>query len=249
MTAAPGGGAEHDRVPGQDDGAVRGPGKPPVNAGQPRPGAAWRGETVILVKGLWVPVWTLGMLARRLRRCGYDVRPFAYRSVACSLRENAGLLNDFAGSLPGSVVHFVGYSLGGIVVEALFHDHPQQRPGRIITIGSPHQGSQAVATVAQCALGRFILGQSLRALAPRAPRRWPWPSRETGTIAGTLNVGLGRLLPGQTGPSDGTVRLIEAQLPEATDRISFPVSHFGLLTSAQVATAVCRFLDQGRFAP
>ncbi len=217
-----------------------------MNARQPRSVAAWRDETVILVNGLWIPAWTLGVLARRLRRCGYDVRPFSYRSVASSLQENADLLNVFAGSLPGRVTHFVGYSLGGIVVEALFHYHPQQRPGRIITIGSPHQGSQAATTVAQFTLGRFILGKSLPALAPPVPRHWRWPSREIGTIAGTLNIGLGRLLPGQTGPSDGTVRLIEAQLPEATDRISFPVSHFGLLTSTQVATAVCRFLGNGR---
>lgn len=208
---------------------------------------AGRDETVILVNGLWMPAWVLTMLARRLRRCGYDVRSFTYRSVACSLRESADLLQRFIDSLPAAAIHFVGYSLGGIVVHALFHYHPQQRLGRIVTLGSPHQGSRAAASVAQFALGRRLLGKSLPALTPGEARNWPWPARETGTIAGTFKFGLGCILPGQAGLSDGTVRLVETQLAEAKDRISFPVSHFGLLTSPQVAQAICRFLAAGRF--
>ncbi len=218
-----------------------------VSAGRQRCPAPGRGETVILVNGLWMPGWVLSVLARRLRRCGYAVRSFTYRSMACSLQENADLLKEFVDVQPAGVMHYVGYSLGGIVVHALFHYHPQQRPGRIVTLGSPHQGSRAAATVARYALGRRLLGKSLPALVSREGRLWPWPARETGTVAGTFNFGLGRLLPGQAGASDGTVRLTEAQLPEATDRISLPVSHFGLLISGQAAQAVCRFLSTGRF--
>ncbi len=211
--------------------------------------AVGRNETVVLVNGLWMPARVLTVLAWRLRRCGYDVRSFTYRSIACSLRENADLLQRFIDPLPATATHFVGYSLGGIVVHALFRYHPQQRPGRIVTLGSPHQGSRAAASVAQFSLGRRLLGKSLPALTPGEARSWPWPPRETGIIAGTRKLGIGCMLPGQTGLSDGTVRLVETQLADAKDRISFPVSHFGLLTSLKVAQAICRFLGTGRFRP
>ncbi|MDA8365155.1 MAG: alpha/beta hydrolase [Gammaproteobacteria bacterium] len=220
-----------------------------MNTARPQPGAAFRGETVILVNGLWMPTWALALLARRLRDCGYEVRSFTYRSVALSLRENADLLQQFVEARPAAVTHFVGYSLGGIVVHALFHYHPRQHPGRIVTLGSPHQGSAAAAGAARLALGRHLLGKSLPALLAGGVREWAWPPRSTGTIAGTLKLGIGCLLPGPAGPSDGTVRLAETWLPDAADQAAFPVSHFGLLTSRKVARAVCRFLDSGQFGP
>ncbi len=206
-----------------------------------------RSETVILVNGLWMPGWVLVLLAWRLHRRGYRVRRFTYRSVARSVRENAELLQKFVEAQPAAVTHFVGYSLGGIVVHALFHDHPHQRPGHIVTLGTPHRGSAAAVALARYAVGRRLLGKSLPALAAGEGGRWPWPPRVTGTVAGNFNCGLGRLLPGPAGPSDGTVRVAEAGLPEAADRAVFRVSHLGLLVSPQVARAICRFLASGRF--
>lgn len=213
---------------------------PASGAGSPR-------ATVVLVNGLWMPGWVLAPLARRLRHGGFDVHEFTYRAVAHSLRENADRLQRLGESLPGDVVHFVGYSLGGLVVRALFHYYPQQRPGRIVTLGSPHHGSHAAETIAAYPWGRRILGESLLPLARGEGRKWPLPPREIGTIAGTLNIGLGRCLPGQLKPSDGTVGLAEAHLAEAKDRAIFEVSHFGLLVSTEVAQAVRRFLETGRF--
>ncbi len=214
-------------------------------APQSRPGS--RRETVILVNGLWMPGWVLVPLARRLRRCGFEVHSFTYRSVAHSLRKNADLLQQLVDSLPGEVMHFVGYSLGGIVVRALFHFHPQHRPGRIVTLGSPHQGSLAAATIAAYPWGRRLLGQSLPVLVSAEDRNWPLPAREIGIVAGTLNVGLGRFLRRQPNPSDGTVGVAEAQLPGATKMILMKVSHFGLLVSPEVAAVVCRFFRTGQF--
>ncbi len=213
----------------------------------PQSGPGSRRETVILVNGLWMPGWVLVPLARRLRRCGFEVHGFTYRSVARGLRENADLLQQLVDSLPGEVMHFVGYSLGGIVVRALFHYHVQHRPGRIVTLGSPHQGSHAAATIAAYPWGRRILGQSLPALVSAEDRNWPLPAREIGVVAGTLNAGLGRCLPRQLNPSDGTVGVAEAQLPGASEMIFMKVSHFGLLVSPKVADAVCRFVCTGRF--
>jgi hypothetical protein len=68
-------------------------------------------------------------------------------------------------------------------------------------------------------------------------------------IAGTRPFGLGRLLGQSAEDTDGTVALAETEAPCVSSRIVLPVSHTGLLYSAEVARQVCTFLESGRFAP
>jgi hypothetical protein len=78
-------------------------------------------------------------------------------------------------------------------------------------------------------------------------RRWQI-DRELGIVAGTRKIGLGRLFTTFEGESDGTVGVSEARLPGATDFITQPVSHMGLLMSAKVAREAGTFLREGRFS-
>ncbi len=72
-------------------------------------------------------------------------------------------------------------------------------------------------------------------------------SREVGVIAGSLPVGIGRVLTSLPVPNDGTVCIDETELPGATASIVLDVSHTGMLYSSSVAASVTRFLDLGRF--
>src|SRR5439155_5575717 len=75
---------------------------------------------VVLVHGLWLSGWCMLLLAWRLRRCGFRTYRFSYRSVRKGLRENAAALRAFSDAIDASTVHFVGHSLGGIVIQAMF---------------------------------------------------------------------------------------------------------------------------------
>ncbi|GMR03946.1 MAG: alpha/beta fold hydrolase [Gammaproteobacteria bacterium] len=190
----------------------------------------------------------MGLLARRLRRCGFDVRAFSWPTVNHTLAQNAERLQRFVSALDTDVVHFVGYSLGGILVRALFHYHPQQRPGRIVTIVSPHGGSQVARVLSGHALGRRILGEGVRALLEGVVERWGMPPREIGTLSGSMSAGLGRLFVDFTEPNDGQLTITETQLSSARDAIILKASHFGMLLSRQVACQTCHFLRTGRFS-
>ena len=72
--------------------------------------------------------------------------------------------------------------------------------------------------------------------------------RDLGIIAGTLSLGLGRLVTRFGEPSDGSVALSETRLPGASAHIALPVSHFGMLLSAQVAREAGGFLAYGHFS-
>lgn len=205
-------------------------------------------ESVVLVNGLWLPDAALALLARRLRRAGFHAVPFSYPSVRDDLRANAGRLQDFLARVPGERVHLLGYSLGGLVIRALFHFHPGQRPGRIVLLGSPQQGSRAAHGLARTRLGRRLLGRSLADLNAGRPQAWQWPRHDTGVIAGRAPFGLGRLVADLPAPHDGTVAADETVLPAARDRLILPVNHSGLLLAPGVARQTAVFLRSGAFA-
>lgn len=204
-------------------------------------------QRVVLVNGLWLTNIALGRLARRLAGAGFAPRRFSYRSVQNDLRANAAALQSLLNTLPDDAVHFVAYSLGGLVLRALFHFHPQQRPGRIVLIGSPQQASAAAQNLAHSRLGRRLLGASVADLVAGHQRAWEWPAREIGVIAGNRSFGLGRLVSKLPAPNDGTVTVDETAVAGATDRLILPVWHSGLLMSGEVASATAQFLKTGRF--
>ena len=202
-------------------------------------------ETVVLIHGLWMKAPVMWPLARRLSVCGYRTRRFNYHTTRASLSESAKALQAYLQRLDADTVHLVGHSMGGLLIRQLFHDFPEQHPGRVVTLGTPHQGSQVARQVQQVSLGRRLLGDSLEnCLLGDVP---PWQGgRELGGIAGTCNVGMGYVVGGLA-DSDGVVAREETHVSHETDYRLLPVSHTFMLLSRRVATQVCSFLKTGKF--
>jgi pimeloyl-ACP methyl ester carboxylesterase len=159
--------------------------------------------------------------------------------------ENAEDLHRQLERVEGSTVHFLAHSMGGLVVRHLFHHYPQQRPGRIVTLGTPHQGSYAAQVMHYSGLG-FFVGEGMEAgLLGQAPA-WTAPNL-LGSIAGTLNIGVGLLFPGMPAPADGMIAVVETQFPGMTDHICLPVSHMQMLVDPSTITQACAFFATGRF--
>lgn len=202
--------------------------------------------TVVLVHGFLLPAVSMAPLARRLRRCGFQTAMFGYAARREGVVTAAARLNAFAAGQSGNTVHFVAHSLGGVVVRHLFHQFPRQRPGRVVTLGTPHGGSRVAKSLASHRWGRWLLGRSfVRGLSGELP---PWDmGRELGIIAGSRGVGAGKLITALPKPHDGTVAVSEAELAGAVAVRVLPVSHTQLLVSARAASEVCCFLRCGRF--
>ena len=203
-------------------------------------------ETVVLVHGLWVNGREMWLLRRRLQAAGYQTRRFSYPSLMNSPFENAMDLNAFAESLDQECIHFVGHSLGGLVLRHLFYHFPQQRPGRVVTLGTPHNGSSAAAGLLRFLPGRLLLGKSIQHGLLGPLPAWPG-DHQLGSVAGVTRLGLGLLAPGIPQPSDGTVAVAETRLAGMADHIELPASHSSMLISNEVCRQICRFLQTGRF--
>ena len=72
-------------------------------------------ESVIFAHGLWLPGDETILLRNRLRNAGYSAHLFRFPTVRGSLTHNTQQLARFAEGIGGDKLHFVGYSLGGIV--------------------------------------------------------------------------------------------------------------------------------------
>jgi pimeloyl-ACP methyl ester carboxylesterase len=204
-------------------------------------------ELVVIVHGLWTHGAVYVLLAARLRACGFRCALFSYRSITLPLDEIARRLARFTRARDPARVHFVGHSLGGLVVlDMLAHDRTLP-VGRVLLLGTPAAGSQAVAQLAHSPTGRALLGRALPQWRPEqaseVTARLP-----VGAIAGTVRMGVASLVVKLAPPNDGAVSVDETRLPNLADHIVMRTSHSGMAVSAQVSRQVCHFLKHGRFA-
>lgn len=205
--------------------------------------------SVVFIHGLWLTGVESTLLRRRLAaELSCDTHAFHYPSVTASMSDVLMRLHEFVTALKAETLHFIGHSLGGIVVLRYLESHRDVPSGRAVLLGSPLAGSRAAQGLTRWPIGAAMLGRNIEAevLQPQA-RRWGG-ERELGIIAGDLSLGLGRLLGDLGGPNDGTVTVAETDLPGATDRIVLPISHTGMLFSAEVAHQAAHFLMRGRFS-
>lgn len=202
-------------------------------------------ETVVLVHGLYVHGMWMSLLESWLGYAGYKTMNYSYPSMTRSPLENAEELQRQLHHLEARTVHFLAHSMGGLVVRYLFDKHPKQRPGRVVTLGTPHQGSHAASVMHYSGLGCFV-GKSVECGLVKSAPAWT-ASHELGSIAGTLNVGVAALFPGMPLEADGLIAVSETRLPGMTDHICLPVSHMQMLIDPSTINQACTFFATGHF--
>jgi pimeloyl-ACP methyl ester carboxylesterase len=203
---------------------------------------------VVYVHGLWMTGDESLVLRRRLQhRYGLRVHAFRYAAARATMTEITSRLQSFVRELGSPTLHWIGHSLGGLVIYRFLERHPDQPPGRVVFLGTPCVASRAAMRAGANPLLASLMGHSVadELLRPRE-RRWALP-RELGIIAGTQPLGFGRFIARFEEDCDGTVAVSETRLPGATDHITLPVSHLGMLLSVRVVREIGTFLEHGHF--
>lgn len=200
----------------------------------------------VLVHGLWVPALVMTPLAARLQAAGLRTHLFGYAGRERPLAAHAERLARFAGGI--GPAHFIGHSLGGLVILETLLRHPATAAANVVLLGTPARGNFAGRRLARLGWGRWFLGASEPLWREGRAARWTRPE-PLGVIAGTLPLGLGRLFGALPGPNDGVVRLEETELEGMRERVVLHVGHSAMLVSARVAAQVLSFLEHARFLP
>ena len=185
---------------------------------------------------------------RMEREQGFDTAVFTYRTTREPLDAVIDRLGEHIAKLDAGALHIAAHSLGGLVaLNYLARHHATTPPGRLLLLGSPVNGSAAARRLGNTELGRRLIGPVATEVLLAAWRRDRGLPRDTGVIAGTRPMGLGRWVAQFDEANDGTVAVAETELEGARDRLVLPVSHLGMLMSPRVAAACGQFLREGRF--
>ncbi len=181
-------------------------------------------ERVVLLHGLWMRGFAMGLLQHRLGEGGFAVERFDYLSVAESGPQALiqRLRLRLQPSAEGEVVHIVGHSLGGLLALRACEDDEGLAAGRIVCMGSPLLGSAAARGFAQWG-GEVLLGP-YHGLLEQGFERWSG-RRQLGVIAGRMRLGLGAVVGQLQGEHDGSVAITETQLPGLTAHCVVEASH------------------------
>lgn len=217
-------------------------------------------ERVVLLHGLSRTARSMARLEAAVRDAGYDALNWDYPSRKHRIPELVELFRALCADLGRDPVrtHFVGHSLGGIIVRAGLLRPVPFPIGRLVMIASPNQGVALVERLQKMPL-LADLPRLFGRPALELGRGSAWlkelgvPEGEIGVIAGTypwhpLNPSAWlRAAMGDETPSDGTVELDSTPLPGMTDFLAVKAAHTFICDEPEVIAATLRFLKNGKF--
>ena len=198
-------------------------------------------RAVVLAPGLWMPAAAMELLAARLARAGYKPRVFPYRGRS-PLEANIERLARFVGEAPA---HFIGHSLGGLLILEALKRHPEVDALSALLLGAPVRGCFAGRRFGRHRAARWMMG-ACSPLWEEREAQWP-RAAPLGVIAGTRALGLGRAFGRLPGENDGVVCVSETTVNGMAARALVPEGHSMLIVSGRVGRLAETFLGTGRF--
>lgn len=211
-----------------------------------------REEIVVLLHGLLRSADSMRPLAEQLAKLGWDTECFSYPSTIASVEEHARSLQIVLDHFPPRhKIHFVGHSLGNLVVRACLQGQMEKngaldaRIGRFVMIAPPNQGAGIARLFEDNALFTLFAGRSGKQLATQWDQlreRLLIPPCEFGILAG--NQGYNPLLGEE---NDLIVAVRETRLTGAADFKVLPYNHGSLRTATESVRCIDRFLRDGYF--
>lgn len=202
---------------------------------------------VLLLHGIWMRRSITLRLAQRLRAAGYRVHALSYASVTAPFAAHHARIEHALADVDPARTHFVGHSLGGLVVLDYLRNHSERYANsRAVCLGSPLCGSEMAQRLRRLRLDALGMGMARHWLLEGLPA---WTGLQlVGVIAGDLPIGWNVLLGRLPAPNDGTVAVSETRLPGIRDHTLVHASHTGLLFSEPAARLCVNFLRNGEFA-
>lgn len=210
---------------------------------------------VVLLHGFANLPFSLWSLAHSLRQAGYATFVPFYPSWRLSLAQIVDRLmkpvSQFAAQ-NDAPLHFVGHSMGGLIIRAMIERRHPDHLGRVVMLGTPNSGSEIADMLQRVRLAPIVMRNAAPALLTERESglaallgKVDYP---VGVIAGSrplLNTPLSWSLPK---PHDGKVSVASTHVEGETDHITLPLSHVELCYHQQVRNAVRTFIQDGLFS-
>lgn len=212
-------------------------------------------ELVILAHGLGRSDWAMWHFAQQLKNANYKVCSLNYDSIGESvedvLAQTSTQINACISN--ASKIHFLGHSLGGLVIRAYLQSNMtvlnNNTLGNVVLIGTPNKGSE---------LANHLKGSWLMHLGGGISQSLITGSNSLGNKISELTLNLGVIAGTKASPltqsyfnseNDGLVSVESTKLNNMSDFITLNVSHSAMRSNQQVIQHTIYFLQTGAFIP
>ena len=212
-----------------------------------------RSPGVVLLHGIARTSRSMNKLERALQASGFATLNLDYASrEKCldALAEDVHpTITAFAEKISGPL-HFVGYSMGGLLIRVYIARHRPANLGRVVLLGTPNAGSEVADLLIDLPLYRAFYGPAGQELATRNDNvltSLPPIDYSVGIIAGDRFIDPISGLFIVPRPNDGRVSVQSSKLDGMADHVIVNASHPGLPLHPDAIAQTVAFLRDGAF--
>ncbi len=195
-------------------------------------------DLVVVIHGMGRTSRSMQPLADALDSAGFDVLNVGYSSLCCTIPQLAAQVRREIDDRRGPrhrTVHFVGHSLGNIIIRRILADStPPTGVGRVVMLAPPNQGSRSADRYAPYIGWLLEPIDELRTDSTATVRRL---GRISGVPIGVISA-----------EDDGKLSVAETHLPEETAHVVVPGTHTFIMRRVEVHQLTISFLKTGAFA-
>lgn len=209
------------------------------------------GDYVVILHGIARSGKHMRKLATYLEKNGFDVINLSYPSTSYKIDELTDIIhNEISGRVTkDKPLHFIGYSMGGLMVRTLINKYPYKNLERVVQLVPPNQGSEVADFVQNFWPYQKIFGpagQQLITDQTEIKHLFGDVNFELGIIAGnaTIDPISSLILPKE---NDGKVSVESTKLKGMKDHIVVSASHTFFPSNKEVQKQTLRFLKYGNF--
>lgn len=217
------------------------------------PAFAAKGDTVVLLHGIGRTSGSMQKMAGDLSRKGYAVINIDYASRKKPVEDLAEDIGREIRKHPvptGRKIHFIGHSMGGLVIRAYIHRHRPANLGRVVLLGTPNQGSEVADLLHGTALFNSFYGPAGEELVT--------DQKKFAKLYGDVNYGLGVIAGDRSidpvsslliipGDDDGKVSVERTKIRGMKDHIVLHATHTFMPSNDDVIRQSEYFLENGKF--
>lgn len=210
------------------------------------------GDTVVLLHGIGRSKSSMESMEEDLSRKGYEVINIDYASRKKTIENLAADIRKEIKKrrVNTEKIHFVGHSMGGLIIRAYIHKYRPKDLGRVVMLGTPNAGSE----VADLMKDNFLYinyygpaGQQLVTDQNGFKEIFGRVDYDLGIIAGDRSIDPVSSLFIITGDDDGKVPVVNTKIKGMKDHIVIHATHTFMPSNAEVIQQTGHFLKHGEF--
>lgn len=210
-----------------------------------------KNDYVVILHGIFRSSFHMRKLAAYLAKQGYDVISLNYPSTKEPIEKLVEMIKENIQSklIEDKTTHFVGYSLGGLLLRVILKDYRPPHLGRVVQLAPPNNGSEVADFLQNFWPYKKLYGhagQQLITDQTAIASLFGEIDYELGVIAGNFSFDpISSLLI--KGPDDGKVSVESTKVAGMKDHIVVRASHTWFPHNKQVQQQTLHFLQQGVF--